>query len=926
MKILFRFIILISSACLFVLSGCAEKSEENLLVQARSDLEKKDRKSAVVDLKTLLQKNPASGEARYLIGKTLFEEGDVAAAIIELQKARELNYSEAAVAPALAKAWLAQGKNKELIAEFGGLVLADTNAAAELSSTVAFAYLKLGDNKQAERKLTMALAAVPQYPPAVLAQARLKAVSDDIDGALRLVEIVTTAEPINAEAWRLKGHFLLYGKSNADAALEAYRKSLAIDAAGLASNIAVIDLLLARQDIVAARSQLSELKKLLPQHPITRFMEARFMVVDRDYKGGRTILQELLRLAPENPQFLLLGALVEFELNSLIQAETYLNKLLQGAPANAGARRLLAQVHLRSGDPGKALNDLGPNLLRDPPDAETLSLAGEAHLQAGDIKSAEALFANAVKSRPSDPRMRTALALTQLSRGNSEASFVELTAISSADAGAVADMAMIAVRVRRGEFDLALKSIDILQRKQPDKPLAEYLRGRVLLQKKQTGTARASFERALVIDSIFFPATVALVAIDIADGKIDDARQRLEAVLKLQPNNAPALLAMAELRQRQGASREEIVKLLMEATRASPLDPTPRLLLVESHLAARDFKQALIAAQEANAALPDRPELLEVLGRTQMAYGDLNQSISTFTRLVSLQPKSARPHMLLASARTAAKSYDSAAQSFRRALEISPGLVEAQRGLIALALQAKKPQEAILVARAIQQQRPNQAVGYLFEGEIEIRRRNWDAAAVALRIGSKKSDVGILPARLHFVLLEGRKSDDAEKFATGWLNEHPKDISFLSYLGDTALARRDYQRAEQYYRLIAVLEPNNALAQNNVAWSMHVQEKVGALPFAERALVLAPNSPPFLDTLVWVLADDKQIAKAVEAAKLAVSLAPRQANHQLTLAKMYIMAGEKSLAKIELDKLQKMGVNFSAQSEVGQLLVTLEER
>jgi putative PEP-CTERM system TPR-repeat lipoprotein len=910
-------------ACAIALVACSDEGESERLAQARNSLAKNDRKAAIVQLKALLQQVPSSPEGRFLLGKSLLEEGEFSSALIELQKTRELGYPDVEVAPVLAQAMLGQGKNKEMVAEFANLKLPDAKAAADLQTTVAFAALRLGDAAQTERSLAEAFAAVPQYPPAMIVQARVKALANDVDGALRLVEAVTVREPGNAEAWQLKGHFLLYGKQDVDAALVAYRKSLDANKYGIAANSAVIDILLARRDSAGAKRQLADFKKLHPQHPQVRYMEARIAAVDRDFKSARATTLELLRQSPDNRPYLLLAGLTALELNAPAQAEVHLNKLLQAAPQHLLARQMLAQAHLRAGDAAKALEDLRPLLARSEPDSDSLGLAAEAYLQAGDLNNAEVFFNRAVKSRPGDLQLRTALAMAQFSKGGNDAALNELVAISASDPGTVADMALINALMRRVDLDRALKAIDVLQRKQPSRALPLYLRGRVQLHQQNAGAARASFVQALALEKSFFPAVAALAAADVAEGKIDEARQRFEAFLKIEPGSAPALMALAELRARQGAAGAEVAKLIQDAVKASPLDVAPRLALVQQHLSARDFKQAAAAAQDANAALPDNPEVVDALGRVQMASGDVNQAVNTFTRLVALQPRSARPYMRLAAARAAAKSYDAAEQSFKRALEISPGLIEAQQGLIALSLKVGKPQEAVLIARTIQRQHPKEAVGYLFEGEVEVQRRRWDAAADAFRGGLNKLDTGELPARLYYTLDAGQKRAEADRFAAIWLKEHPKDAPFIAYLGDVAMVRKDFASAERYYREVTALAPKSSLAFNNLAWVLAQQQKPGAVAAAEKALVLSPDSPACLDTLAWALASEKQLPLAVETAKKALNLAPANAQIQLTLAKLYLQTGDKELARVELDKLAKLGTNLVAHKEVAQLQASL---
>ncbi len=148
---------------------------------------------------------------------------------------------------------------------------------------------------------------------------------------------------------------------------------------------------------------------------------------------------------------------------------------------------------------------------------------------------------------PKNTRARTALALTHLASGK-DAGFSELQAVAAADSGTTADLALISVHLRRGDFDKALSAIAALEKKQPDRPLASNLRGRTLLAKKDVAGARKAFEQSVSLDPTYFPSVASLAALDMADKKPDDARKRFDAVLAKNPNNAQALLALAELR------------------------------------------------------------------------------------------------------------------------------------------------------------------------------------------------------------------------------------------------------------------------------------------------------------------------------------------------------------------------------------------
>ena len=299
---------------------------------------------------------------------------------------------------------------------------------------------------------------------------------------------------------------MLHAKNQPSEALVAYRQAVAVKPEFLAGHSAMATLLLQQGKLDEVSVQLAQLKKLADSHPQTKYIEAQLAFLLRDFKSARDLLQLVLKVAPGNVQALQLAGAVELQLNSLPQAEGYLTKALKAAPELPLARRLLVMTYVRSGQSSKAMAALLPGLNRENVDPELLTVAGEVYLQSGDVKKAEEYFAKASKQAPEDRSKRTTLALARMK-------------------------GLISAHLRRRELDKALKAIDGLEKKQPDKPLAANLRGRTLLAKQDIAGARRSFERALVIDPMHFPAVASLAGLDMADKKPDHARKRFDAVL-----------------------------------------------------------------------------------------------------------------------------------------------------------------------------------------------------------------------------------------------------------------------------------------------------------------------------------------------------------------------------------------------------------
>jgi putative PEP-CTERM system TPR-repeat lipoprotein len=908
---------------ILALSGCSPADPNTLIASAKTYLAKGDANAATIQLKTLLQKNPNHAKARFLLGKSLLQVGEARAASAELQRALDLKYPSEEIAPLRARAMGAEGQFKKMVDQYASVQLPDKQAAADLKTSLAFAYLKLGNRAQTDASLKSALDAVPTFAQALLLQAHLHALSGNPDAGLELIERVLQANPKSVEAMQLKGDLMLMYKGEPAAAIESYRNALSIRKDLLHAHTSIISILFAKKDLQGARAQIDELRKVYPDHPQTKYLDALDALRRHDLVKAKTLAQQLLRSAPDYPRALHLAGTVEFELGSFGQAEKYLRQALQRMPDHRMARRLLVQTYLRSGQPAKALSALAPVIDGAKPDAISLSLAGEASLQSGDLASAANYFTRATKVDPKDARSATALALTQISGDSADAALAHLEDIAAADTGTVADLALISARFHRRELDGALKAVDALERKQPDKPLAAHLRGRIELERKDLEAARKSFERALAIDPAYFPATESLAAIDLASGKPKDARARYEKLLALESSNHKALLAIASLAAGMGESKEQVAELISRAVKLNPIEVAPRLALMELQLKHLDLKAALAAGQDAVAALPDSTQLLEALGRVQFLAGDHNQAISTFTKLATLMPQSPNPHLLLAEVYAARKNNDLAVQSLKRALVITPDSLQAQRTLVALELSAGRSQEALALAQSLQKQRTDDGIGHLFEGDIEASLKNFDGAANAYRVGLRKHKSPELAVKLHSVLLSAGRKTEAQKFAAGWLKDSPKDIAFIFHLGDVALAQGDYPLAESLYMNVLQLKPDDAPALNNIAWLAFKQKKKNALMYAEKANALRPGQPVIMDTLAIALAEENQFDRAVTLQKKAIELQPQDPSLRLTLAKIYVKAGDKARAKDELLRLSKTGAAFPGQAEVTEMLKTL---
>ena len=918
----------LATAVLLICSGCTGEKPASMLESAKQHIAKRDYKVAIIQTKNALQKMPDSAEARFLLGKALFESGEVAAAVVELRRASDARYPTDEVTPLLMRALIAVNQSAKAI-ELARLSPAvSVGAKADVMAMTALAQLVAGDTTAALTAADEALRMKPGHVPALMARARIKAFGGDVTTALAALDQSLAVDPANPDALKLKGDFLL-AIDRLEDGTASYRKAIEArpDLPGLRAPYAFALLTQARFDPASpkfgeAEKEVEFLRKAVPDYYYTLMLRARVAFAKRDFATAKEAVSRLLNFYPDSAPALQVAGAVEYNLNSLGQAESHLLKALQGEPQSLNTRRLLILTYLNSGQHAKALNILEPIVAKISADADMLQLAGNVYLQAGDPRKAEESLLKAAKLQP-DSGKRTALALVRLAKGENEAVYAELEQIAASDKSVTADMALIASLLHRSRLDKALDAIDKLEKKMPNSMLTFNLRGRVYLAKLDVVAARKNFERALQINPGFYSASSALAAMDQADGKPEAAVKRFEAVVAADPKNVAAYVALAKVKMLVRAPLDDISAELQKAIAADPADASARVALVDMYMTHKDPKRAVAAGQEALAALPGRAEILTALGTAQQAAGELDQALATFGKLAASQPNSVIAHLQMAEIHARNRDFDTAMRSLRKAIEVNPGHVMTYKGLVKLQLALGRDKDARATARELQKALPNDPAGSVLLGDVELAVKAWSAAADAFRSALNFEPNRDLAIKLHASLVLAGDKAGAERVSSRWLTDHPRDAAFLGYLGEDALVKGDWREAGKQFRASLLLQPDNPLLLNNMAIVAGKLKQADAIALAEKANKVAPGQAQFMDTLAMLLAESGDTARALDLLAKAANALPPDPTIRLNYARVLVQAGKKPEARKELEALAKLGDKYVSQAEVAKLLAEL---
>jgi putative PEP-CTERM system TPR-repeat lipoprotein len=906
------------------LAGCGGNDPSSFLVSAKSYIAKRDYRAAIIELKNALQKDPDNGEARYLLARTLLDSGDAVAAETEIRKAITLKVADDDTYPLLAKAIAAQGEFSRAIKETGSIKLQRPDARADLQASLATAYLAQGDVPGARAAIDAALADQPTNSRALLLRSRLMAASGDLPGARAAVDAALKATPNDVDALLVRAELEAGEGRDADAQ-KTLQQAVDANPRSIPPRLLLLSYALRAGKIGDAREQVTKLKEVASNDVRTIYGEALVAFSEGDNVHARDLIQRVLSATPGHLPSLLMSGLINLQLGSYAAAEEVLRKVMAAVPQDPSTRRALAVLYIRTGRPQQAIDTLTPAIRSAPNNPLLLRTAGEAYIALGDATNAMKSYERANEIDKGNMTSEVRLAQVRFAAGDTARSLNDLAALSerSQPSESQADVALYTEHLRMRQYDQALQVAQRIEKKQPNSGLGANLQGGVYLAKRDLRNARASFERSLKIQPDFFPPAYTLAVMDVREGRPQAARQRYERLLAKDPKNVQVLLALAELQGLTGEPPDKIKATIDRAVAGNPTSAKARMGQIAYLARLRDYGGAVDAARAALVAIPDNPQLMEMLAAGQLAKGDANQAVETFKQLSQLQPGNALVFVRLADAQAAAKDYPSAVDSARKALKINPdlGLAWAQLGKTYLLW--NRPDEALAEARGLQKSQPDKALGYALEGEILSAQGRWNDAATVFEKGLTHQASPVLAARAYAMLLRAGRKDDAAALATNWIKQNPKDASIPTMLAEESQHANNIPAATAGYQRVLEIDPDNAVALNNLAWIMIENKDPKAVEYAERAHRLAPFNPSVLDTLGWAVTRSGDPKRGAELLRMAASLAPAQPEIRLHLGKALVETGDKAGAKKALADLSRLDKNSPIRIEAEKISASL---
>jgi putative PEP-CTERM system TPR-repeat lipoprotein len=908
---------------LAALVGCGDSlTDADHVDRAKAAYAGQNLRTAEIELKNALRKNPTNSEARWLLGNLYLENGLGGAAEKELRKAQQLGTSPTSVIPMLAMALLMQGEADKLLAETAELNGLPPSDMARVLAYRGEAYLALDKQAEAEVEFEKALAAMPDSPWAKLGMARLFIARGDLKEASTWIEKATQSQPELGRVWSVAA-WIAELSGDLAAAEEHYTK--AID---LRPNNHIRELI--RRALVRislerdkdAWADIALLKIQAGDHYMTTYVEGVLQFKSRQYAEAQTSLEKVLNQKPDFAEAQYYLAASHLALNQLEQARSLANKVFYLNQNSIGASRLMALVTYQAGNFKDALKFIAPVVWQQPDDISALALRADAALRLGHNEIAIEDLERLVKLDPKSARAQTQLGAALLRQGDRSRGLAMLDAAVALEPDLVEGrVRTILDHVQHGEQERAEALIAKLKTDFPDDTLPLKLSGVSAMAGKQLEKARSQFEQVIRADPYDVAANVSLGALELAEQQHEEARTYFEAALQRDPDNVRALLGLAAV---DGQSRnfKGMESHLNKAIKAAPEAVEPRVELAElyNELGRAADSVALLSPVEDSGKTSSA--FLFAYVEALMAAGDAAKGLEVASALSTQAPDSARAFHILSRAFAASGRWIEMRAALDKSLSLDPEYVPAQISMIRFLGIQGDVSEASRRMDTLSQQAPADPEVWATATWLAMQFSD-SAREEQLEIALQRSPSERFAIELAKLQWDAGRQEDALQSLQEWSAAHPESrlSRFLSATFLAALGRHDEEIAQ--LEQVLQLSPQDPVVLNNLAWALRGQDPERALIYAERAVELDRSSASATDTLAQILLQVGQTTRGLELARYASSLAPNDMTIRYHLALATIANGNAAEGREILARLLGSDASFREREEAQRTLQSI---
>ena len=677
------------------------------------------------------------------------------------------------------------------------------------------------------------------------------------------------------------------------------------------------------------------------------------------------LVKNELGLNPNDAGLLLVRAGVEAETDQMVAAQTDAERALALAPTDEDAAEVLAALYAKAGSQQRAIDVLRQAVTRNPNAIDSSRILAGLYEAVGQTALADEQFREIISKRPHELRNRYLLAMFYVRQHRwPDARTVLTDAIAANPRDIEPKVAYLEMLAENAAPDAQRSAIRDFLRDYPDNADLRLAIGALHQKRGELPEAVAVYQDTIRLFEAAPQALMArdrLAAIDIQEGRYQDAAALIAQVLKGSASDNDALLLRSELAMHRGDAAAAIVDLravLRDQPRAVPVQRAlARALAANGDLAVAEesFRSAVDGApkdtslrlelatvltreQRVDEAIkvllqsitdfPAELTLREALVRAYLQKPDLELARRTAEEVKTLAPERALGSYLAGLVAKTQKRNQVARAEFEHAFALQPDASDVLTELVKLDVGNGRSREAQARVRAVVDAQPHNIVARNLLGELLISTQDYDGAIEVLTRATEVAPRWWLPyrnaARAEIAL--GRPADAVRIYQQGVeATDHEPDL--VAGLGDLLEKEGRIDEAIREYETLYNANPRSPLAANNLAMLLVTYRNDGTSLDRARDLTasfVASDNPSLADTAGWVRLKRGEVSQALPLLQLAAQRAPQSAVIRYHLGVAELKSGDRDRARVDLQAALASSASFVGADEARSALAGLQ--
>ncbi|MFY9689131.1 MAG: tetratricopeptide repeat protein [Candidatus Acidiferrales bacterium] len=644
----------------------------NLLLAARKPADARDHAA------TVLKNNPGNAQALDIISSADAEQGDLAKAIDEAQKAIQMDVKRSASYVNLA---LLQERNNDAVdAERNlkkGLAL-DPKAVPAIAALGQF-YEAQKRWPEAEQQFQSAIALEPNNPGLRTTLARLYLLEGRKDLAEKSLQEAKNSLGLkdNPAGYRLLADYYL-SQGDLDKASSEFASLYAAHPT---------DLLVARPyaGILILQNRLDDATKVddailrnFPSDYEAQVLHGEILSDQGKPNEAIPILEGAVKSAPNNPAGHYYLGLAYAAASNFGQAQYHWLEAERLAPNMPEPERAIAAYAARSGNTALLLDSSEQLIKLEPRSPEGYLYHASAIYAKGDSAGAEQDLKKAIEIAPQNPVVYERMGDLRASQKQfAEAAKYYNQALSLAPTSNSALTGLVNLDLAQKQPAQALRLVQDQIARVPGNSGLYFLLGQVELRNQDSAKAEEALQKAVELDKNNVAAFAVLAQVQVARGSVDEAIANYQHAIDVNPRALQLYVAEAVLFESRGdwQKAQDLYQKALQIQPDYPVAANNLAYLMLEH--GGNINVALSLAQTARRGLPNAPSTADTLGWAYYRQGVYNAAIDMLQQAEKAEPTDPNYHYHLGMAYEKSNDYAQAKKQLEYTLQISPNYVHA---------------------------------------------------------------------------------------------------------------------------------------------------------------------------------------------------------------------------------------------------------